>query len=124
MTTQKLLKQIKKSFKVSNYWLEKFLHVNHGLFSQYMKGVHEAKFSTVNNWLDRLNLCLIDNQLFYKIDLSTPINKQPSWFLRTLFDSNLDRIQWIEDGKKTEENEGHHIFWDEKPKPINHELHQ
>jgi hypothetical protein len=116
MKTQTLLKQIKKSFNVSGYWLEKFLNINHGLFSQYLKGIYEARFSVVLQWLNRLGLFIKNDKIYFKLYENKSIDKLDKTLLNTLFNSNLDNVQWIEEGKEIEQKEGHKIFWDTRHK--------
>lgn len=111
MTTKTILDNIKQAFNITNYWLEKFFNVNHSLLLRYSKGLSEARFSEVQNWLDKLGLCIIGNNLFFKTNLSKPIDNMPQWYLTTKFNSILDNKEWKQYGQQEEKDNGHIIFW-------------
>jgi hypothetical protein len=111
MTTANIIQEIKTSFGVSNYWLEKFLGVNHNLMRRYAKGLSKARFDDVDSWLNKLNLCLFNDKLFFKTNLNKPISEMPKWLLKTKLNSVLDNIEWQTYGKKEEKENNHIIFW-------------
>jgi hypothetical protein len=105
---------IKNHFSVTNYWLEKFFNIGHSLFFRYMHNGSEARFSDVNEWLNKLNLCLIDNKLFFKTNLTKSLDSYPKWMLQTKLNSILDHLEWQSYGEKEEKENPHIIFWPEK----------
>jgi hypothetical protein len=77
MITKDLIDKIKVNFSLTNYWLEKFLHVNHAMFFRYANGISEARFSEVMKWLNKLNLCVINEKIYFKTNLHESIDVFP-----------------------------------------------
>lgn len=111
MTTSNIIQELKSNFGVTNYWLEKFLNINHNLMSRYAKGLSKARFDDVHSWLKKFNLCVLDDKLFFRTNLNKPINEIPKWLLKTKLNSIQDNIEWQTYGKNDEKENGHIIFW-------------
>lgn len=116
MNTKQLLHKIIKAFRVSAYYLEKLLKVEHAKFNRYVRGINEAHFNDINQWLELLGLYLYKDNLYCMEHIDNhnrvPLEKETRLFLDAKFDSILDNIQWNESGKRIEETEGHMIFLD------------
>jgi hypothetical protein len=92
MTTSGIINELKINFGITNYWLEKFLNINHNLMSRYSKGKSKARFDDVEIWLNKFNLCVINDKLFFKTNLNKPINEMPKWLLKTKLNSIQDNL--------------------------------